>query len=118
MVVAHRGGVLEAEGHHVINEVVRLVTDDLDDGLLGLEVDELLIAVGVADAVHLRHGLAELLEDLGEFVGFGQLAPVQVCLVRRQLADDIAVSVDLGVAEQRVGVRLQRALADTAVRCP
>ena len=41
-----------------------------------------LIRIGVADAVHLRHGLTELLEHFGEFVGFGQLTPVQIRLVR------------------------------------
>ena len=45
-----------------------------------------------------------------ELVGFGQLAPVQIGVIRRDFADHEADPVDVGVTEQRVGVRLQRAL--------
>ena len=103
-------GVVEPEGHHVVDELVVAVADQLRDRVLGLELDELLVAVGVTDAVHLGDGTAELLDHLGQFVGFGQLGPVEVGLVRRQFRDDVTDPVDLGVAEQRVGVRLQRAL--------
>ncbi len=71
-----------------------------------LKVDQDLVAVGIADAVHLGDRLAELLDDLGEFVRLGQLAPVQIGLLGRDLADHETDPVDIGVAEQRVGMRL------------
>ena len=47
-------------------------------------VDEILVAVGVADAVHLGDRAAELLDHFGEFVGFGQFGPVEIGLVGRE----------------------------------
>ena len=52
------------------------------------------------------------LDHGGHLVGLGDVVPVQVDLVGRDLRDDVADAVELGVAEQRVGVHLQRALAD------
>ena len=69
VIVAHHGGVVQPEVHHVCDEAVVIVSDHRDDGLLGLEVDQRLVAVGVADAVHLGHRLTELLDDFGSSSG-------------------------------------------------
>ena len=50
-------------------------------------------------------------DHLLDVVGLDQAGPVEVDLVGRHLGDDVADAVDLGVAEQRVGVHLERALA-------
>ena len=62
--------------------------------------------------MHLGGGAAEVLHDAGHLVGLVDLAPVQVELVGRDLGDDVPDAVEAGVAEQRVGVHLQRPLAD------
>jgi predicted amidophosphoribosyltransferase len=70
VVVTHHGGVLETEGDHVGGEVVDVRADHLDDRLLGLEVDQRLVAVGVADTVHLGHRSFELFDAVErEWVG-------------------------------------------------
>ena len=85
---------------------------DAATACLDLEVDEVLVAVLVAGAVHLRGGPAEQVDDGGHVVGLGDVLPVEVHLVRRHLGHHVADAVHLGVPEQRVGVHLQRALAD------
>ena len=110
MVVAHNRRVLQPERHHVVDEIVDVLADHGDDRVLGLEVDQRLIAVGVADAMHLGHRLSELLDDFRELVGFGELAPVQIGVVGRDFAHHEADPVDVGVTEQGVGVCLQRPL--------
>ena len=60
----------------------------------------------------LRGRPAEQVDHLVDVVGLGEVAPVQVDLVGRDLGDDVPDPVDLGVPEQRVGVHLQRPLAD------
>ena len=46
-----------------------------------------------------------------DVVRLGDVGPVEVDLVRRDLGDDVPDPVELGVAEQRVGVHLERPLA-------
>ena len=58
--------------------------------------------------MHFRGGAAEVVEHRGDLGGLGQLGPVQVGLVRGQLAVHETDITELGVAEQRVGVGLQR----------
>ena len=55
---------------------------------------------------------AEQVDHRGDLGGLGDAAPVEVDLVGRDLGDDVADAVERGVAEQRVGVHLQRPLAD------
>ena len=110
VIVAHGAGVLQAESDDVADEFVVAAVDELVDGVLGLECDEGLVAVGVSDAVHLGDGPTELFDHLGQLLGLGQLAPVEVGLIRRQLRDDEPRPVDLCVAQQGIGVGLQRAL--------
>ena len=60
----------------------------------------------------LRGRPAEQADDCCDLVGLGEPAPVEVHLVGRTSDDDVPDAVELGVAEQRVGVHLQRPLAD------
>ena len=63
--------------------------------------------------MHLGGGAAEqVCTTLAISSGSLMLAPVQVDLVGRDLGHDVPDAVEAGVAEQRVGVHLQRALAD------
>ena len=66
----------------------------------------------VAHAVHLRGRPAQLLDHRPQLPGLGQLGPVQVRVVRRDLGHHVAGAAELGPAEPRVGVRLQGGLRD------
>ncbi len=62
--------------------------------------------------MRLRRRPAEVPDHRGDLRGLGQLRPVQVRLVRGELAHDEADPVQRRVAQQPVGVGLQRALGE------
>ena len=87
------------------------------DDLLDAHRHQVVLGLVVGDAVDLRRGLAELLDELGHVGRLVDPSPVEVGLVRRVLGDDepgrrAAGAGQLGPAEEPVGVGLQGALAD------
>ena len=106
---APRVGVGEVD--EVVEQFLAAAADHRGDGLLGLERHQRVLAVGVADAVHLRRGPAQLAQHRGHLLGLGEVVPLEVDLVGRQLRDDEADAADLGPAEELRGVGLQRAPA-------
>ena len=112
VVAAHGLGVLQGEVDDVVGELGAAALEARHDRLLDLELHEVLVAVLVGGAVHLGRGPPEERDDGRHVVGLGDVVPVQVDLVGRDLGDHEADTAHLGVAEQRVGVHLQRPLAD------
>lgn len=81
MVVADLRRVVQAELNDVGDELVGTLADGRHDCVLGLELHQRLVAVAVADAVHLGHRPTELRDHLAQFVRLGQLVPFQIRLV-------------------------------------
>lgn len=112
MVGAHPRRVVDAEVHEVPDQILLAALDDPGDRLLRLEVDDGVVAVGVRDAVDLGRGPAEVGDDHRDVVGLVQVGPGQVELVGRDLVDDVAHTPHAREPQERVGVDLQRPLAD------
>ena len=90
VVLAHRLGVRRPKSTTWSVNARRRPFSDVDDRLLHLEVDEVLVAVLVAGAVHLGGGPAEQVDHGGHVVGLGDVLPVEVHLVRRHLGHHVA----------------------------
>src|ERR671920_2451900 len=112
VVVASDLRVAHAEVHHLLDELLLIVTDRLDDLILGLEADDGRVGVLVRDTVHLGGRPTEVVQHRRHLLGLGEIGPVEVLDVGRELGDDEADLIHLGVAEPRVGVSLQRPLRD------
>src|SRR5215210_2453515 len=112
VIVASNLGVAGAEVHHLLDELLLVATDRLDDLILSLEADDGRVGVLVRDTVHLSGCSTKVVQYWSHLLGLGKIGPVEVFDVGRELGDDEADPVHLGVAEPRVGVGLQRPLRD------
>src|SRR5215210_690200 len=108
VVLARALSVGGAEATQVLDEAVLVVADRAEDRVLGLEVDERLVARGVGHAVNLGRRAAEPSEQGEHLVGLGHPVPLEVARVRRELLHHLAVSVELAPPKPRVGACLER----------